>query len=188
MMICGHGQIGKIIEDMEKDLPSESVDRPDYRRCRTTYGLLSTTYRRANDSNDPEKEYKELQQLEKCLRDRLANLDPSKGLPRKFNGPLDALKDGIDNALNQGVTIEFLIRGLKDVLEEKPNATPAPKPDPVKMVSGARFKKVYEELAIEKKKNKTLNEENNDLVRRLKLYQMHDRTARSVLQQKGRED
>jgi hypothetical protein len=32
----GHAQIGKIIEDMEALLPSELVDRADYRRCRTT--------------------------------------------------------------------------------------------------------------------------------------------------------
>src|SRR4051812_3343889 len=127
---------------MEALLPSESIDRADYRRCRTTYGALSTTYKRASDSNNPEKEYKELQELEKVLRSRLANLDPTRGLPRKFQGPLDQLKIGLDDALKKGVTVEFLIQGLKDILEEKPDATPAPKPDPVKMVSGVRFQKV----------------------------------------------
>jgi hypothetical protein len=171
----GHAQIGKIIEDMEALLPSESIDRADYRGCRTTYGLLSTTYKRANDSNDPTKEYRELKELEKELRKRLTDLDP-RGLPRKFQDPLDDLKTGIDNALRDGVGIDFIIRGLRDILEEKPDATPAPKEAPNKMVSEKRFKKVWDDWKLEQEKNRKLNEENNRLTLELKRYQMRDRS------------
>ncbi|KAF1945515.1 hypothetical protein EJ02DRAFT_396368 [Clathrospora elynae] len=168
---CGHAQIGKIIEDMEQLLPSESIDRPDYRACRTTYGLLSTTFKRTADSNTPQKDYKELQALQKVLRHRLASLDPTRGLPRKFLGPLESLKSGIDDALTQGVTIDYLIRGVRDILEENPDATPAPKPAPVKMVSETRFKNVWDELQAEKDKNRKLNEENNVLAMKLREYE-----------------
>jgi hypothetical protein len=157
---------------MEELLPSESIDRADYRRCRTTYGLLSMTYKRANDSNAPEKEYKELQELEKCLRHRLSNLDPTRGLPRKFKGPLDDLKAGIDGALEMGVPVDFLIQGLKDILNEMPDATPAQKPEPTRLVPEKRLKKALDELRIEKDKNRKLNEENNRMILELKQYKM----------------
>jgi hypothetical protein len=164
---------------MEELLPSESIDRADYRACRTTYGLLSTAYKRANDSNTPEKDYKDLQALEKSLRHRLSNLDPKRGLPRKFQGPLDNLKSGVDAALEDGVTIEFLIQGLKDVLNENPDATPAPKPVPAKMVSEKRFKAVLEELRNEKDKNRKLNEELNRMTLEFKQYKIRQQVDAS---------
>jgi hypothetical protein len=172
----GHAQIGKIIEDMEANLPSELVDRADYRMCRTTYGLLSTTYKRANDSNKPMTEYKELQELEKMLRKRLTELDAARGLPQKFKGPLDNLKAGIEHALADGVGIDYIIRGLRDIVEEKPDATPAPKTAPVKMVTETRYKKVWDDWKAEQEKNRKLNEENNRLTLELKQYQLRDRT------------
>ena len=162
---------------MEELLPSESVDRGDYRRCLTTYGALSTTYKRASDSNNPSKEYKELQDIEKVFRHRLANLDPTRGLPRKFQAPLDKLKAGIDDALDKGVTIDFLIQGMRDILDEKPDATQASKVVPVNMVSGVRHKAVVEALAAEKEKNQKLNEENNRLAMQLKQYEMRERST-----------
>jgi hypothetical protein len=171
----GHTQIGRIIEDMEQLVPSESVDRSDYRRCRTTYGLLSRTYKRANESNDPTNEYKQLSSLERDLRTRLANLDPAKGLPHKFQGPLDSLRTSIDNALKQGVTIDYLIRGLNNMLNEKPKATSAPKPERAKTVPEARYNRLQEELAAEKEKIKKLNEESNCLV--LASKKVHEELA-----------
>jgi hypothetical protein len=159
---------------MEELLPSETIDRADYKKCRTTYGVLSTTYKRANDSNTPEKEYKELQELEKCLRHRLSNLDPTRGLPRKFQRPLDDLKAGIDGALGNGVSVDFLIEGLKDVLNENPDATPAHKPEPNRLVPEKRLKKVLGELRNEKDKNRKLNEENNRIILELKQYKMRE--------------
>ncbi|CAE7177171.1 hypothetical protein PTNB85_03078 [Pyrenophora teres f. teres] len=173
----GHGQIGKIIEDMEEMLPSESIDRADYRGCRTTYGVLSMTYKRANDSNNPAREYKQLQDIEKSLRERLTNLDVTKGLPRKFQDPLDRLRNGVEDALGKGVTVDFLIQGMRDMLEEKPDATPAPKPEPVKMVSGARHKALVDALSAEREKNRKLNEENNRLAMLLKQYEMRERSG-----------
>ncbi|EFQ87412.1 hypothetical protein PTT_17127 [Pyrenophora teres f. teres 0-1] len=173
----GHGQIGKIIEDMEEMLPSESIDRADYRGCRTTYGVLSMTYKRANDSNNPAREYKQLRDIEKSLRERLTNLDVTKGLPRKFQDPLDRLRNGVEDALGKGVTVDFLIQGMRDMLEEKPDATPAPKPEPVKMVSGARHKALVDALSAEREKNRKLNEENNRLAMLLKQYEMRERSG-----------
>jgi hypothetical protein len=169
---------------MEELLPSESIDRADYRACRTTYGLLSTTYKRANDSNTPEKDYKELQVLEKSLRYRLSNLGAKRGLPRKFQGPLDDFKTGVDGALKMGISIDFLIQDLKDALDEKPDATPAPKPVPAKMVSEKRFKTVLEELRKEKDKNRKLNEENNHITLELKQYKAREQASEPPLKKR----
>ena len=169
---------------MEELLPSVSIDRADYRACRTTYGCLSSTYKRSNDSNTPEKEYKELQALEKTLRHRLSSLDADRGLPRKFKGLLDDLKSGVDGALDRGVSTDFLTQGLKDSLEDKPDATPAPKPVPPKMVSEKRFKTVLDELRNEKEKNRKPNEENNRMALELKQYQMRERSGEPPLKKR----
>lgn len=175
---------------MEELLPSVSIDRADYRAYRTTYGCLSSTYKRSNDSNTPEKDYKELQALEKTLRHRLSSLDADRGLPRKFKGPLDDLKSGVDGALERGVSTDFLIQGLKDALEDKPDATPAPKPVPPKpvppkMVSEKWFKTALDELRNEKEKNQKLNEENNRMALELKQYQMRERSGEPPLKKRS---
>lgn len=161
---------------METFLPSASIKRKDYLRCRTTYGLLSTTYKCINGSNNPEKEYQEVQGVAKDLRHRLTNLDPSRGLPRKFQAPLDELEAGIDTVLKSCVTIDFVTLRLRDMLEETDDA-PVLKREPVKMVDEARLKKVREELAAEWEKNYKLNEENNRLVLELKKYQVRERSG-----------
>jgi hypothetical protein len=174
---------------MEELLPSETIDRVDYKMCRTIYGVLSTTYKRANDSNTPEKEHKELQELEKCLRHRLFNLDPIRGLPRKFQRPLDDLKAGIDGALEKGVSVEFLIEGLRDILNEKPDATPSHKPEPNRLVPEKHLKKALEELRNEKDKNRKLNEENNLITLELRKYKKQEvADAREPLLKKRRVD
>jgi DNA-binding transcriptional MerR regulator len=160
----GHAGIGAIIEDMEPYLPPETVDRPGYKQCRTTYGLLTTTYKRAETTDVPEKVYKELQQLEHDLRRRLQNLNASKGIPAKMTQFLDDLKAALDHAMAEGVDANFLIQGIADLLEEKPENQPAPKPERVRMVPDTKYKKVKAELAEAKKKIQKLNEENNNLV------------------------
>lgn len=154
-------------------LPSESFKCQDYIGCRTTYGALSIMYKRVNESDNLEKEYHELKGITKELRRRLINLDPIRGLPRKFQAPLDELEEGIENALKAGVTIDFVIRGIRDFLKARPDATPAPRPEPVRMVHERLLKEVSEKLDKERENFHKLNEENNRLI--LKLEQSESR-------------
>lgn len=159
----GHAAVGAIISEMDPFLPPDTIDRPGYKHCRTTYGLLTTTYKQAEHSDVPGKVYKELQQLENELRRRLNNLNAAKGVPAKMTGYLDELKSALIQAVSEGVDAKFLIRGMEDVLEEKPEARPAPKPERVLMVPDAKYK-VRAELAEANKKIQKLNEENNSLI------------------------
>lgn len=76
----GHAAIAAIISNMENYLPPPNNSKPGYSGCRTTYGLLSRFHQRAEQSDNPEKEYKELQQIERDLRRRITNLDAKKGV------------------------------------------------------------------------------------------------------------
>ncbi|KAF9692398.1 hypothetical protein EKO04_009447 [Ascochyta lentis] len=160
----GHAAIGVIISDMEPYLPPDTIDRPGYKHCRTTYGLLTTTYKRAESSDAPLKVYKELQQLETELRRRLRNLNASKGIPAKMIQYLDELKAALEQALSEGVDADFLIQGISDLLEEKPEIQPAPKPERVLMMPDTKYKKVKAELVEANRRIQKLNEENNSLI------------------------
>ena len=160
----GHAAIGAIISDMEPYLPPDTIDRPGYKHYRTTYGLLTTTYKRVEFSDTPEKIYKELQQLESELRRRLHNLNASKGVPVKMTESLDELKTALNHAMSEDVDADFLIQGMADLLEEKPETQPAPKSERVLMMPDTNYKKVKAELAEAKKKIQKLNEENNSLI------------------------
>lgn len=138
----GHAALAAILSDMDRYLPSETINRKDYKGCRTTYGLMNTTYKRSGTSNNPEKDYKELQALERDLRRRLFNLDAAKGIPAKMMQFLDELKSAIDDALTKGVTTDFLMQGISDIFEDKPNAQPEPQPKLAKMIPDTRYKKV----------------------------------------------
>lgn len=145
-------------------LPPDTIDRLGYKHCRTTYGLLTTTYKQAEHSEAPEKVYKELQQLENELRRRLNNLNAAKGVPAKMTAYLDQLKAALTHAMSEGVDANFLIQGMEDILKEKPEAQPAPKPERVLMVPDTKYKKVRAELTEANKKIQKLNEENNSLI------------------------
>ena len=160
----GHAAIGAIISDMEPYLPPNTVDRPGYKQCRTTYGLLTTTYKRAENSDAPEKVYKELQQLGYELRRRLHNLNASKGVPAKMTRFLDELKAALDHAVSEGVDAGFLVQGMADLLEEKPETQSAPKAERVLMMPDTKYKKAKCELAEARKKIQQLNRENNSLI------------------------
>lgn len=159
----GHAAIGAIISDMEPYLPPDTVDRPGYKHCRTTYGLLTTTYQRAEQSNTPEKEYKELSQLERELRRRLSCLSASKGVPTQMTDFLDQLSDALEHAVAAGVDLEFLTQGFVDRLHETEGSQPQPKPDRVRLMPDTKYKKVKAELAEANKKVQKLNDENNAL-------------------------
>jgi small-conductance mechanosensitive channel len=168
----GHAAIATILLDMDRYLPSVTINRPDYRRCRTVYGLMNTAYRRIDTSKNPEKEYKELQDLEQDLRDSLDNLDTTKGVPVKMTQYLDELKNAIENALAEGVTVDFITQGIVDMLKEEPNAQPDPQPEVVKMIPDTKLKQVQAELAEAKKRIQKLNEENNALALKVKRLEM----------------
>ncbi|KAH6612440.1 hypothetical protein C7974DRAFT_77877 [Boeremia exigua] len=162
----GHATIGAIISEVQQYLPPDTTDRPGYKHCHITYRLLANTYKRAEDSDAPEKVYKELRQLEIELRRRLANLESSKGVPAKMTALLNELKAALDDALAGGVDLDFLIQGMVDLLEDKPVGQSAPKtePEPVLTVPKWKLEKVEAELAEAKEKIRRLNEENNSLV------------------------
>src|SRR5690242_1068467 len=151
----GHAAIGAIISDMEPYLPPDTVDRPGYKHCRTTYGLLTTTYKRAERSDNPGKVYKELLQLENELRRRLNSLNAIKGVPAKMTGLLDELKAALEEAVIKGVDADFLAQGLVDLLQGKPETQPAPKPERVLMMPDTKYKKVKAELKEAKDRKST---------------------------------
>jgi hypothetical protein len=66
--------------------------------------------------------------------------------------------------MSEGVDANFLIQGMEDILKEKPEAQPAPKPERVLMVPDTKYKKVRAELTEANKKIQKLNEENNSLI------------------------
>jgi hypothetical protein len=125
---------------------------------------LTTTYKRVEDSDSLEKVYKELQQLEYELRRRLHNLNASKGVPTKMTQFLNELEAALDHAVSEGVDAGFLIQGMADLLEDKPETQPAPKPERVLMMPDTKYKKVKADLAVARKKIQQLNEENHSLV------------------------
>ncbi|KAF1920240.1 hypothetical protein BDU57DRAFT_534037 [Ampelomyces quisqualis] len=168
----GHAAVAAILADMDRYLPSDTINRQDYRRCRTVYGLMNTAFRRVESSKEAEKEYRELQELEKDLRTRLNNLDAAKGIPVKMTQYLDELKAAVDDALARGVTLEFLMQGVNDMLEDKPNAQPEAQPARVTMMPDTKYKKVRGELAEAQKKIQKLNEENNALTMKVKRLEM----------------
>jgi small-conductance mechanosensitive channel len=174
----GHAAVAAILSDMDRYLPSATINRQDYQRCRTVYGLMNMTYRRIDSSTEPEREYKELQAFEQDLRTRLNNLDAAKGIPIKMTEYLDELKTAIDAALAEGVTMDFLMQGITDMLEDKPNAQPEPQPELAKMMPDTKYKKVRAELADAKAKIRKLNEENNQLTMKVKRLEMErDRSS-----------
>lgn len=77
---------------------------------------------------------------------------------------LDELKAALTHAMSEGVDANFLIQGMEDILKEKPEAQPAPKPERVLMVPDTKYKKVRAELTEANKKIQKLNEENNSLI------------------------
>lgn len=160
----GHAAIGAILKDMGPYLPPDTIDRPGYKHCRTTYGLLTTTYQRAVDSPTPDKVYTELQHLEHDLRRRLANLSAAKGVPAQMTSYLDELRDALQCAVEQGVDAAFVMQGLVDMLADESEAVPAPRPERVRMVPDTQLKQVRAELAEARRKIRELNEENNKLV------------------------
>jgi hypothetical protein len=164
----GHAAISAILSDMDRYLPSDTINRADYRRCRMVYGLMNTTYRRIDTSSSPEKDYIELKTLTSDLRRHLNALNASKGIPEKMSLYLDELAAAVDDGLAKGVTMDFLIAGVEDLLEENPNAQTENKEERVKMMPDTQYKKVKAELKEAKARIKELNEENNALVMRLK--------------------
>jgi cell division protein FtsB len=133
---------------------------------------MNTLYKQSEVSENPEKEYKELRACERDLRRRLNNLEAAKGIPEKMIQYLDELKNAIDDALAQGVTMEFLLQGIADQLEDNPNTQPDQHPELPRMIPDTRYKKVKAELIEVRKKVQKLNDENNALTMKVKRLEM----------------
>jgi hypothetical protein len=168
----GHVGIKAILDDMVAVLPPENTTNMAYMRIHTTFGLLPQCIRKAETSDDPSRQYRELQKLEEALRKRLQDLQAKKGIPTKMQKCLDELRDAIREALEQGVDTDFMIQGYEDmVAAPEPTLEEKTLKRPERMVTERRFKDLWEELKEEKRKNADLNRENNDLVLRLKSAQ-----------------
>jgi hypothetical protein len=96
-----------------------------------------------------------------------------------MTGYLDELKAALAHAMSDGVDENFLIQGMEDILEEKPVAQPAPKPERVLMVPDTKYKKVRAELAEANKKIQKLNEEKNSLILYIRQLEA-ERASRGV--------
>jgi hypothetical protein len=125
-------------------------------------------------------QYADIQGLGRELRTRLTNLDAAKGVPVKMTQYLNELKDALDDALARGVTTDFLLEGLSDMLEDKPNAQAETQPELAKMMPDTKYKKVRAELAEAKLKMQKLNAENNALTMQVKRLEM-ERDSMSAL-------
>lgn len=158
----GHAAVAAIISDIENYLPPANNSKSGYAGCRTTYGLLTRFHVRADKSETPEKEYKELQQTERDLRRRIHSLESKKGIPEAMAQLLNELRDAIADALAQGITTDFFINGMEDLLDDNPDVQAAPKENR-KMVTETRYKKIWDELAAAKKLIAKLNAESNAL-------------------------
>jgi hypothetical protein len=166
----GHLGIKSILNDMVDVLPPENTSNTAYMRIHTTFGLLQSTIKNAENTTDydPAKQYKEVQELEKVLRKRLIDLKSKKGIPEKMQNCLDELRDAVAEALNQGVDMDWMIRGFEEmVVAPEPTLAEKSSIKPEKYVKESQFKKVWDELKAEKEKNRVLNRENNELVMRL---------------------
>ncbi|KAH9860729.1 hypothetical protein J1614_012061 [Plenodomus biglobosus] len=166
----GHAAIAAIISDMENYLPPPNNSKPGYSGCRTTYGLLTRFHQRAEKSETPEKEYQELQQIERDLRRRIMGLEAKKGVPEEMNSLLNELRDAITTALAQGITTDFFLQAAQAQLDEEPETIAQPKENR-KMVSDKRFTKVWNELQEAKKRIGQLNAECNRLQLRVKYLE-----------------
>ncbi|KAH7356194.1 hypothetical protein BKA66DRAFT_515675 [Pyrenochaeta sp. MPI-SDFR-AT-0127] len=178
----GHAAIGAMIEEMGPYLPSETINKPGYRQCRTTYGLLATFHRRAEESNEPKNEYKELQQTEADLRRRLNSLNATKGVPQQMLQLLDELKGALDDAVLKGVTVDFIIQGLIDILQDAPDAQPVLRPERFKMIPDTQYKEAKAGLAAANEKIKRLNEENNLLAMKVKQLEIAGGRVGTIIQ------
>ncbi|KAF1950755.1 hypothetical protein CC80DRAFT_598012 [Byssothecium circinans] len=167
----GHMGIKAILDDMVTVLPPEATTNPAYTRIHTTFGLLQRTIKNAEDTSthSPEKQYKELSELEKVLRKRLTDLKARKGIPEKMQSCLDELRDAVAEALEQGVTVDWMIKGFEEMVEAPvPTLEERARMKPEKYVKESMYKKVWDECKAEKEKNRVLNRENNELVMRVK--------------------
>lgn len=160
----GHAGLRAILNDIFTVLPPE-YGLPEYKRCRTTFGLLQSFFNKAETSDDPKKEYIEVQKMEPALRQRLLALTSTKGVPIKMTQCLDELKVAIAEVIETGWSFkDDEVLRLEDLQLEKEEEVP-PK---LNIKIKDKVQKYKDALAEEKTKNLLLNEENNRLVLRLR--------------------
>jgi chromosome segregation ATPase len=155
----GSSGIAAILEDMLSVLPPQTSTRPEYRACRTTYGMMKSFLNSALESAHPLTEYKELQKMEPALRCRLHAMKAKKGVPPKMIELLDELKGSVaeivglgDDGVRRLHEMEREVEGLLELgtgayadHDHEPNSKRMEK-GKEKMVPESKLKKVRDSL------------------------------------------
>jgi hypothetical protein len=162
----GHAGVRAILDDIFTVLPPE-YGKPEYKRCRTTFGLLQSFFNKAETSEDPKKEYVEVQKMELALRQRLLALPSTKGVPPKMIQCLDELKVAIAEVIQMGWSIkDDEVLKMEEMQLGKEEVSPK-----VNIKIKDQLQKYKSALAEEKTKNRLLNEEINRVAMRLRAVE-----------------
>jgi hypothetical protein len=102
--------ISTILDQIHEVLPSESLPKPGYRPCLTNYGLIKRSFDEAATSDTLMRQYKNLLEAAKMLRQRLHTLPR---IPEQMTTALDDLD------LAVGEMVELGDAGIKDVHEKE---------------------------------------------------------------------
>ncbi|KAF2474945.1 uncharacterized protein BDR25DRAFT_311334 [Lindgomyces ingoldianus] len=168
----GHSGIRAILDDMYTILPPERPGRPEYKRCRTTFGLMRSIFRKAETSENLETEYIELAKLEPALRQQLEGLNSCKGIPEKMMKCLDELKITVAVMLKGGLTPNDISCQMAEnetehvelqVMDPKPRVESNQIKIPVKLIPETKLDSLREDLAAANAKIVRLINENNSL-------------------------
>lgn len=111
----GHAGIRAILDDIFGVLPPEHrAGNPGYKRCRTTFGLMQSFLLKAETSDNPIKDYIELQKIEPALRQRLQDLKSAKGVPANMTQCLDELKHAFAEMMEKQWTAADVIPTFRE--------------------------------------------------------------------------
>ncbi|KAF2113132.1 hypothetical protein BDV96DRAFT_579792 [Lophiotrema nucula] len=124
-------------------LPPEVNGRPEYRRCRTTYGMLLTAHQNAEIFEDPIAQYKEMQKLEPTLRQHLNDMKSRKGAPARMTNALNELKPTLVEVIELGPDAITMSSSSKvdDMTPVMSSMRLSTRPPPEKMVPESKVKK-----------------------------------------------
>jgi hypothetical protein len=191
--------ISTILDQIHEVFPSESLPKPGYRPCLTNYGLVKRSFDEAATSNTPMRQYKNLLEAAKTLRQRLHTLPR---IPEQMTTALDDLDLAVGEMIGLGdagikdVDEKEAAQGPEEIVQESklPQVSQGPekivqKPEPLPVsikinknptvmrqkdsqVPQRHYNRVKEELKEEKENNQKLSDENNRLVRELRMVKI----------------
>lgn len=108
--------------------------------------------------------------LERELRRRLHALDAAKGIPVKMLEYLNKFKEAVEGAVEAGVSVEWVGKEIEEVEEEEEREMGLRVRE--KMVTESRYRKVKGDLKEANERVRRLNEENNELVLKVKRLEL----------------